>query len=240
MESCGLAFLKLPAVRLGPLTCAHAFGELPGLQEEPQIAAFLTLHSCHSVAGHRSYNWSTGGGCVGDLSSPLSGQREGISSVLSPDLPSISRVLFLTLPSSSPSPFPLADLSPCLNHLTARKSPSLDLFKVLLGVYSSLTTSCPWTEDQSVNLFREARRALVYCNTARGCHLCCLSSVHARLPLKTSEQKSTTHSGLPGSTQEAKDSLLQPPSHHHREVDDHVFHLPGSRSLHTGDSRAFC
>lgn len=68
MESCGLAFLKLPAVPLGPLTCAHAFGELPGLQEEPQIAAFLTLHSCHSVAGHRSYNWSTGGRCVGDLS----------------------------------------------------------------------------------------------------------------------------------------------------------------------------
>lgn len=43
-----------------PLTCAHVFGELPSLQEEPEIAAFLTLHSRYSVAGHRTYNWSTG------------------------------------------------------------------------------------------------------------------------------------------------------------------------------------
>lgn len=57
------------------------------------------------------------------------------------------------------------------------------------------------------NLCREARRALVYCNTARGCHLCCLSSVHTCLPLKTSEQKSTAHSRLPGSTQEASQGL---------------------------------
>lgn len=50
--------LHTPAARalLVVVICAHAFGELPGLQEEPQIAAFLTLHSCHSVAGHRSYN----------------------------------------------------------------------------------------------------------------------------------------------------------------------------------------
>lgn len=49
------------------LTCAHVFGELPRLQKEPEIAAFLTFHTCYSVAGHRSCNWRTGSRKVGAL-----------------------------------------------------------------------------------------------------------------------------------------------------------------------------
>lgn len=56
LGSCPIRILHTPAAGALLVVMICAFGELPGLQEEPEIAAFLTLHSCHSVAGHRSYN----------------------------------------------------------------------------------------------------------------------------------------------------------------------------------------
>lgn len=70
-------------------------------------------------------------------------------------------MLFLTLPGNSPCSPSLGKPFPSLNNLTARKSPSWDLSKVLLAVYSSHSTSCPWAGDQLLaNLSMVARRAL--------------------------------------------------------------------------------
>lgn len=145
--------------------------------------------------------------------------------MLSPDLASMSRVLFLTLPSSSPSPFPLADLSLCLNHLTARKSSSLDLFKVLLGVYSSLTTSRPWAEDQSVAC--QPLQGEPWSIVTRPVAATFAAPQNLRAEVYRTQWTPRLDSGSQGPTTAAY-------------VDNHVFHLPGGRQLHTGDSRAFC
>lgn len=57
-EGCvpGLLFLPpilcaLSRTLLALLICVHVFGELPGLQGEPEVVAFLRLHSCYPIAG---------------------------------------------------------------------------------------------------------------------------------------------------------------------------------------------
>lgn len=109
------------------------------------------------------------------------------------------------------------------------------------SLYIVLTTSRPWAEAQLLaSLGRVTRRALVYCSVAYGCSLDCLLSIHVHLPLKASEQKPSAHS-TPRLREPAKVSLLQPKSPHRLwEVDNNVFHLPGSHQLHTSDSSASC
>lgn len=55
----------LLSAALWPLTCTPVFGELPRLQEEPEVAASVRLHSGHPVAGHRTCDW--GAGATGQL-----------------------------------------------------------------------------------------------------------------------------------------------------------------------------
>lgn len=55
--SLGAPGARLPPPTPRPLTCAHVRGELPRLQEEPEVAALLGLHAGHPVAGHGACNW---------------------------------------------------------------------------------------------------------------------------------------------------------------------------------------
>lgn len=155
-------------------------------------------------------------------------------------LPLGGLVLFLTLPRSSPCSPSLGRPSPSLNNLIARKSPSWDLFKILLVVCSSLSTSCPWAGDQLLaNLYVVARRALdLWWHGLQLCPLLPVVTASELAPQSLRNRSLLLPAKLASGIQlrSHKRSL----SHTMTEKwTNNVFHLPGGRHLHRRDSSRF-